>query len=74
MLAAEALGEACSSSAAAPATCGDAIEVPLMVLVAVLLVHQAEVMLDPGAKMSTQLHKRQKKPEERLSSLARTFL
>ena len=36
-------------SAAAPATCGDAIEVPLMVLVAVLLVYHAEVMFEPGA-------------------------
>jgi hypothetical protein len=29
--------------------------VPLMVLVAVLLVYQAEVMLTPGANQSTQL-------------------
>jgi hypothetical protein len=41
--------------AATPATCGEAIDVPLIVFVAVVLVHQAEVMLDPGAKMSTQL-------------------
>jgi hypothetical protein len=34
-----------------------AIEVPLMVLVAVSLVFQAEVMLDPGAKRSTQVPK-----------------
>ena len=37
-------GFAPSSSAAAPATCGAAIEVPLIVLVAVSLVFQAEVM------------------------------
>ena len=42
-------------SAAAPATCGVAIEVPLRMLVAVLLVFQSEVMLEPGAKMSTQV-------------------
>jgi hypothetical protein len=34
-----------------------AIEVPLIVLVAMLLVFQAEVMLDPGAKRSTQVPK-----------------
>ena len=44
-------------SAAAPATCGVAIEVPLIVLVAVSLVFQAEVMLEPGAKRSTQVPK-----------------
>src|SRR5262245_58819585 len=42
-------------SAAAPATCGEAIEVPLMVLVALVPVFQAEVMLSPGAKMSMQV-------------------
>ena len=36
------------TSAAAPATCGVAIEVPLIVLVAVSLVYQAEVMLTAG--------------------------
>ena len=41
-----------SASAAAPATCGVAIDVPLMVFVAVLLVYQADVMFEPGAKMS----------------------
>ena len=44
-------------SAAAPATCGVAIDVPLIVLVAVSLVFQAEVMLSPGAKMSMQVPK-----------------
>src|SRR5262245_3735022 len=33
------------------------MEVPLIVLVAVLLVAQVDVMLDPGAKMSTQVPK-----------------
>lgn len=50
-----ACGLACNASAATPATWGDAIEVPLMVLVAVVLPIQAEVMLEPGAKISTQL-------------------
>ena len=39
----------------AAATCGDAIEVPLIVLVDELLVYQAEVIDEPGAKMSTAL-------------------
>jgi hypothetical protein len=43
--------------AIAPATCGDAIEVPLIVFVAVLLVCQADVMLEPGAKMSRHVPK-----------------
>jgi hypothetical protein len=30
------------------------MDVPLIVLVAVLLVYHADVMLTPGAKMSTQ--------------------
>ncbi len=50
-----ACGLACKARAATPATCGDAMEVPLMVLVAVLLLIQAEVMLEPGAKTSTQV-------------------
>ena len=51
----EACGLACNASAATPATWGDAMEVPLMVLVAVLLSIQDEVMLEPGAKIPTQL-------------------
>src|SRR6266508_531530 len=43
-------------NAATPATCGVAIEVPLMVLVAVSLVDQDEVMPTPGAKMSSHDH------------------
>src|SRR5690606_4972469 len=39
--------------AAAPATCGLAMEVPEMVLVAVSLVRQAEVMEEPGANRSS---------------------
>ena len=44
-----------STRAAAPATCGVAIDVPLMVFVAVSLVHHAEVIEEPGAKMSRQV-------------------
>ena len=47
----------CSTSAAAPVTCGVAIEVPLIVLVAVLDVYHDDVMLEPGANMSTQVPK-----------------
>ncbi len=50
-----ACGLACKARAATPATCGDAMEVPLMVLVAVLLLIHAEVMPEPGAKTSTQV-------------------
>lgn len=46
-----------SKAATAPETCGAAIDVPLMVLVAVFEVLQAEVMDEPGAKMSTQVPK-----------------
>src|SRR5512142_1609712 len=47
-------GCAARTSAAAPATCGEAIEVPLMVAVAVSLARPAETIPTPGAKMSTQ--------------------
>jgi hypothetical protein len=43
--------------AAAPATWGEAIEVPLIVFVAVDDVYQADLMLEPGAKMSRQFPK-----------------
>ncbi len=42
------------TSAATPATCGVAIDVPLIVLVAVVPVCQALVIPTPGAKRSTQ--------------------
>ncbi len=48
-----AVGLAFNAKAATPATCGLAMEVPLIVFVAVALVYQADVMLDPGAKTST---------------------
>jgi hypothetical protein len=52
-----AVGFPCRYSAATPTTCGVAIDVPLIVLVAVALVYHADVMLEPGAKMSTQVPK-----------------
>ncbi len=42
-------------AAAAPATCGDAIDVPLIVFVATSLVFQDDVIDDPGALISTQV-------------------
>ena len=50
--AADEVGFSWRYSAAAPATCGDAIDVPPIVAVAVLLVHQADVIPLPGPKMS----------------------
>ena len=41
-------------SAATPATCGEAIDVPEMVFVAVVEVNHADKMLEPGAKTSRQ--------------------
>ena len=45
---------ALKNTAAAPETWGVAIDVPLMVFVAVALVFHADVMPTPGALMSTQ--------------------
>src|SRR5438270_3282786 len=44
-------------SAATPAVCGVAIDVPLIVFVAVVDENQSEVMFTPGAKISTQVPK-----------------
>ena len=41
-------------SAATPATCGEAIDVPEIVFVAVVEVNHADKMLEPGAKTSRQ--------------------
>src|SRR4051794_32293783 len=48
-------GLPCRYSAATPTTCGVAMLVPLMVLVAVVLLYHVLRMLEPGAKMSTQV-------------------
>ena len=44
---------ALNAKAATPATCGDAIEVPEIVLVAEVEVYHAEVIFEPGANTST---------------------
>ena len=44
---------ALSAKAATPATCGEAIDVPEIVFVALFDVYQDEVMFEPGAKTST---------------------
>jgi hypothetical protein len=49
-----ALGFSCRYWAATPAVCGVAIDVPLIVFVAVSLVYQADVIDTPGANQSTQ--------------------
>ena len=49
------LGLAERYAAAAPVTCGVAIEVPLIVFVAVVLLYQSDVTSTPGARMSTQV-------------------
>ena len=61
-------------SAAAPATWGDAIEVPLMVFVAVFVLYQSDVMPTPGALMSTQLPKFEKDANPSLMSVAATVM
>jgi hypothetical protein len=66
-VAGDAPGLLCKNLAATPATCGVAIEVPLIVLVAVSLVFQDDRMLEPGAKISTTLPKLEN--DERASEL-----
>ena len=53
----EADGFACLYSAAAPATCGEAIEVPLSVAVAVFELNHADKIPEPGAKISRHVPK-----------------
>src|SRR2546429_53293 len=50
-------GLACRNRATTPATCGVAIDVPLIVLVAVSLVFHADRIEEPGANTSTTLPK-----------------
>jgi len=59
-------GSSPSSSAAAPATCGEAIDVPDSSSVAVSPVYQSETMSTPGANRST--HEPRLENEARLSS------
>lgn len=56
-VAAEADGFACLYRAATPATCGEAMEVPLNVAVAVFEVEYADRIPEPGAKMSKHVPK-----------------
>src|SRR5215510_6611605 len=56
-VAGEAVGFVSRNNAATPVTCGVAIDVPEIVLVAVSLVFHEDVMLLPGAKMSRQVPK-----------------
>src|SRR4051812_19136367 len=67
-------GVAPSTSAAAPATCGLAIEVPLMVLVAVSLVFHADVIWLPGAKRSVQVPKLEKEARASVLVVALTVI
>ena len=57
-------------SAAAPAVCGEAIDVPLMVFVASSPVFHALVMFTPGANQSTQFPKFEKYILESLLAVA----
>jgi hypothetical protein len=52
-----AVGTRCRYRAATPVVCGAAMDVPVMVLVAVLLVHHADVTFRPGANRSTHAPK-----------------
>lgn len=54
-VAGDAAGLVCKNSAAAPATCGAAIDVPLIVAVATSDVCQEDVMFEPGANKSTHV-------------------
>src|ERR1044072_3006682 len=56
-VAGDAVGFVSRNNAATPVTCGVAIDVPEIVLVAVSLVLHADVMLLPGAKMSRHVPK-----------------
>ena len=49
----ESEGSALNASEATPATCGAAIDVPEIVFVAEVEVCHADVMFEPGAKIST---------------------
>src|SRR5439155_4196684 len=67
-------GFAASTRAESPVTCGVAIEVPLIVFVAVSLVIHDEVMFTPGAKMSTHVPKLEKEARLSLMSVAPTVM
>src|SRR6266508_2542318 len=61
-------------SAETPVVCGVAIDVPLMVFVAVLLEYQSDVMLTPGPKMSTHVPKFENDARVSVLSVAATVM
>src|SRR3954463_13651430 len=69
-----AVGLALRYRAAAPATCGAAIEVPFSVAVAVALPIQSDLTLTPGATRSTQLPKFEKSANPSALLLAATVM
>src|ERR1044071_2171679 len=71
---AEAPGLNCLYSAATPATCGEAIEVPLNVAVAVSELNQADKIPEPGAKMSKQVPKFENEARASLVVVAPTVM
>mmetsp|Transcript_5690 Transcript_5690/g.11853 ORF Transcript_5690/g.11853 Transcript_5690/m.11853 type:complete len:233 (+) Transcript_5690:545-1243(+) len=67
--------ESCwSNSAAAPATCGEAIDVPSYTSVAPFPVSTADVIPSPGAKMSTHVPQLLKSARRSFSVLAPTVI
>jgi hypothetical protein len=73
-VAGEALGFVSRNSAATPATCGDAIDVPEIVFIAVSLVFHDDVMSLPGAKMSRQVPKFENEERASLIVVAPTVI
>ena len=71
--AADAVGFCCRYNAATPAACGDAIDVPLIVLVELPGIH-ADVMLTPGANRSTQVPKFENDARVSVLSVAPTVI
>src|SRR5206468_5388053 len=57
-----------------PVVCGVAIDVPLIVFVAVLLEYQSEVMFTPGPKMSTHVPKFENDARVSVLSVAATVI
>src|SRR5215212_3629092 len=73
-VAGEALGFVSRNNAATPATCGAAIDVPEIVLVAVSLVRHDDVMLLPGAKISRHVPKLENEARPSLMVVAPTVI
>lgn len=72
--AAVAVGFTWRYNAMVPATCGVAMDVPLIVFVAVFELYHADVMFTPGALMSTQLPKLENDANPSLMSVAPTVI